>query len=89
MHLVKQEEMVLETSGLIPHRQKTTIVPPGGRKILLGVTVDTGRPRLTKAFRNNIETHLYALNHESIALIATARNADSLRRSVCAGISSV
>lgn len=56
MHLVKQVQIVLETSGLVPHRQKTTIMPPGGRKILLGVTVDTGRPRLTKAFRHNIET---------------------------------
>lgn len=66
MHLVKRVEMALETSGLVAHRQKTAIVPPGGRKILLGVTVDAGRPRLTKAFRNNIETHLYALNHENI-----------------------
>jgi RNA-directed DNA polymerase len=66
MQLVKQVETVLEMAGLVPHRQKTTIVPPGGRKILLGVTVDTGRPRLTKAFRNNIETHLYALNHLNI-----------------------
>lgn len=66
MHLVKQAEKVLETAGLVAHRQKTTIVPPGGRKILLGVGVDTGRPRLTKPFRNNIETHLYALNHPII-----------------------
>jgi RNA-directed DNA polymerase len=28
--------------------------------------VDTGEPKLTKAFRNNIETHLYALTHEKI-----------------------
>lgn len=66
MHLVKRVEMELKRTGLVAHRQKTSIVPPGGRKILLGVTVDTGQPRLTKAFRNNIETHLYALTHEDI-----------------------
>lgn len=66
MHLVKRVETALELTGLVVHRQKTSIVPPGGRKILLGVAVDTGKPRLTKAFRNNIETHLYALTHRDI-----------------------
>jgi len=66
MHVVKSVEIALEMAGLVAHRQKTAIVPPGGRKVLLGVIVDTGRPRLSKAFRNNVETHLYALNHSLI-----------------------
>tara|TARA_R110002020_G_scaffold25225_8_gene82134 strand:- start:6878 stop:7399 length:522 start_codon:yes stop_codon:yes gene_type:complete len=66
MQLVKRVEMALELTGLVVHRQKTLIVPPGARKILLGVAVDTGKPRLSKAFRNNIETHLYALTHADI-----------------------
>lgn len=66
MKLVKLAERSLEIHGLVPHRQKTNILPPGSRKIILGMLVDTGKPKLTKAFRNNIETHLYALTHAKI-----------------------
>jgi RNA-directed DNA polymerase len=66
MELIKKAEFIIEMAGLVAHRQKTTILPPGGRKVLLGVLVDRDRPKLTKAFRNNIETHLYALTSEKI-----------------------
>jgi RNA-directed DNA polymerase len=66
MRLVKKTEVALCMSGLKVHRQKTNVISPGGRKILLGVLIDTGEPRLTKAFRNNIETHLYALTNKKI-----------------------
>lgn len=66
MRLVKKTEEALRMSGLKVHRQKTNIISPGGRKLLLGVLIDTGSPRLTKAFRNNIETHLYALTNQKI-----------------------
>jgi len=64
--LVHDVEGFLRLAGLKAHRQKTNIISPGGRKLLLGVLVDTGQPRLTKAFRNNIETHIYALAHSRI-----------------------
>jgi len=64
----------LSTFGLNANKQKTTIVPPGSRKILLGVLVDRAEPRLTRAFRNNIETHLYALTHPKIGPAAHRRN---------------
>lgn len=66
MRLVKLTELSLQLHGLVVHRQKTSILSPGSRKVLLGVLIDTGEPKLTKAFRNNIETHLYALTHEKI-----------------------
>jgi RNA-directed DNA polymerase len=62
MRVVRKTERALEAVGLVAHRQKTTIVPPGARKVLLGVLIDRDSPKLTKAFRNNVETHLYALN---------------------------
>jgi RNA-directed DNA polymerase len=65
--LVKRELLAF---GFIANRQKTTIVPPGARKILLGVLVDRGSPHLTRAFRNNLETHLYALTHPKIGATA-------------------
>ncbi len=59
--LAKRVEYELRLYGLVNNRQKTSIAPPGARKVLLGVLVDREAPRLTREFRNNIETHLYAL----------------------------
>jgi RNA-directed DNA polymerase len=61
MHLAKVVEYELAQFGLVNHRGKTSVIPPGARKVLLGVLIDSDRPTLTRAFRNNIETHLYAL----------------------------
>ncbi len=36
----------------------------------LGVLIDRERPRVSKEFRNNIETHIYALNHPKIGASA-------------------
>jgi RNA-directed DNA polymerase len=51
----------LRSSGLEPTSAKTVIAPPGARRLVLGLQVDGPEPRLTRAFRNNLETHLYAL----------------------------
>ena len=66
MALSALAERELMAFGLIANRQKTTVTPPGARKILVGLLVDRDEPRLTRAFRNNIETHLYALTHPKI-----------------------
>jgi len=55
---------------LPPNAAKTKILGPGGRKIVLGVLVDRGQPRLTQQFRNNIETHLFALTHPHLGPLA-------------------
>lgn len=70
MRLAKVVEHELAQFGLVNHRGKTSIVPPGGRKILLGVLIDRHRPALTRAFRNNVETHLYALTSPKIGAAA-------------------
>ena len=45
--------------GLKANHQKAEIIPPGARKIVLGLLVDSSRVRLTKSFRNKLECHLY------------------------------
>lgn len=54
--------------GLRANRQKTTITPPGARKLVLGALVDSSTPRLNRGFRNNVETHLFALTHPDIGV---------------------
>jgi hypothetical protein len=66
MGLPRRVAYELKVAGLIHHREMTSVVPPGARKVLLGVLVDRERPRLTRAFRNNIETHLFALTSDKI-----------------------
>lgn len=66
MKMVKLAEISLQSLGLAVHRQKTSITSPGGRKVLLGMLIDRGEPKLPKSFRNNVETHLYALMHPMI-----------------------
>src|SRR5437762_4616502 len=74
MRLAKRAEHELAAFGLVSNRQKLAITPPGGRKILLGVLIDRDRPRLTRAFRNNIETHIYALTNPKIGPAAHRAN---------------
>jgi RNA-directed DNA polymerase len=61
IQLTRTVERQLFREGLKNNRQKTSIAPPGSRKIVLGLLVDREKPRLTREFRDNIETHLYAL----------------------------
>ena len=73
--IARLAERELSVFGLAMNRQKTTIVSPGGRKILLGVLVDRHQPRLTRELRNNIETHLYALTSPKIGPLSHTENA--------------
>jgi RNA-directed DNA polymerase len=66
VRLSRQVAYELELAGLIHHREKTRISPPGARKILLGVLIDREKPHLTRTFRANIETHLFALTSRKL-----------------------
>jgi len=70
MHLVKLIEQALSSFGLAVRHSKTSIAPPRARKVMLGVLVDREWPRLTRSFRNNLETHLYALTSLKIGVRA-------------------
>jgi RNA-directed DNA polymerase len=47
--------------GLSPNSAKTRIVPPGARKIVLGLLVDTDVPHLSRDFKRQLRQHLYYL----------------------------
>lgn len=56
----------IRSFGLTPNKRKTSISPPGARKVLLGLNVDTHCPKLTRSFKNNVETHIYAITNPAI-----------------------
>lgn len=51
--------------GFSPNFAKTKIVPPGGRRVVLGLLVDGPTVRLTKEFRDKLRKHLYYLTSPS------------------------
>lgn len=57
--LVSHVYKLLPTYGFKPNTQKTYILHPGARKIVLGLLVDSNRLRFTKDFRSSLECHLY------------------------------
>jgi RNA-directed DNA polymerase len=52
--------------GLSPNLTKTQVLPPGARKIMLGLLVDGKIPRLTREFRACLRQHIYFLTHPDI-----------------------
>lgn len=71
---------VLGAHGFEANRTKTSIAAPGARKIVLGLLIDRDKPRLTKDFRANIETHLHYLERPDVGPVAhaNARKFDSV-----------
>ena len=64
--VVREIYAVMAKHGLSPNRAKTQIIPPGARKIVLGLLVDGNSPRLCRDFKSNLRMHLYYLNHPNI-----------------------
>jgi RNA-directed DNA polymerase len=70
---VHQAYDVLGAFGFEANRTKTSITAPGARKVVLGLLVDRDKPRLTRDFRANMETHLHYLERPDVGPVAHAR----------------
>ena len=58
--------------GLAPNISKTQIVPPGARKVVLGLVVNDSKPRLVKEFRDRLRQHLYYLERADVGPVEHA-----------------
>lgn len=76
--LINEVRDRIMSAGLRLNGGKTTIVPPGARKVVLGLLVDGPRPALSREFRMNIKQHLYYLNKFGPIEHAKARNFDTV-----------
>jgi RNA-directed DNA polymerase len=56
--LIRVTSEALRSHGFTLHSRKTKIVPPGSRKIVLGLLVDGNSVRLSKNVRCQIDTHI-------------------------------
>ncbi|MCT8335843.1 reverse transcriptase family protein [Leptospira sp. 85282-16] len=52
---------VIFSYGFRPKTTKTKILPPGSKKIVLGLNVDGEEPKLLKEFKYRIEKHLHCI----------------------------
>jgi RNA-directed DNA polymerase len=58
VRVVSTVNRLLSINGFNPQKKKLKIIPPGGKKIVLGLGVDSDSPKLTKAYLNRIAAHL-------------------------------
>lgn len=59
--------------GLGANSAKTSVSPPGSRKIALGLAIDGPRPRLPRHFKEKLRAHLYYLENSAIGPVEHAR----------------
>lgn len=76
--LIAEAARFLKQVGLFLNRRKTRVVPPGAKKIVLGLLVDGPQPNLTKEFKDNIRQHLYYLRKFGIHNHVVRRKFDSV-----------
>lgn len=74
--LIRLVYQQLDQRALNPNTAKTTVVSPGARKLVLGLSVEENTPRLTRQFKDLLRQHIYYLLHDDVGPIkhAAARN---------------
>lgn len=75
--LVTEVERAIALAGFEPHRRKTRVVPPGARKIVLGLMLAEHEVRLVPEFRNRIDNHIRCVGKYGPAAHASERRFDS------------
>lgn len=69
---------VLKTKGLYLNRAKTKIIPPGARKIVLGLLASGDFPALSKDFKAKLRQHIFYLQKYGITNHVEKRGFDSI-----------
>lgn len=78
MAVVRETTAILRATGLEVNGRKTRIVPPGARKVVLGLLVDGKVPQLTREFRDRVRQHLHYLETRGPEAHRAARNFDTV-----------
>lgn len=76
--LIAQVAQALKEKGLFLNRRKSAIIPPGARKVVLGLLVDRQIPALPREFKEKLRQHLYHLGSKGIDCHVARREFDSV-----------
>lgn len=71
--LIQKTYSLMRKYGFYPNETKTSIAPPGAKKIVLGLQVAEREVRLTKEFKARLKQHLYFCNKAEIGPVLHAR----------------
>jgi RNA-directed DNA polymerase len=74
VQLVRSTFQCLALVGLTANRTKTHIVPPGARKIVLGLVVNSPRPTLPRKLKDSLRQHLHYLGRADVGPALHARH---------------
>ncbi|RWM22118.1 reverse transcriptase family protein [Mesorhizobium sp.] len=75
---VQNIDRILKSFGHVIHQRKTTIAPPGARKVVLGLLVDGSSPRLSKELRARVSDHVRGIEKFGLAMHASERHFASI-----------
>jgi RNA-directed DNA polymerase len=59
LEIKKNISKILHNQGFEENLKKTRIIPPGARKIVTGLLINSDVPKIPKEIRNNVRMHLY------------------------------
>lgn len=76
--LIGEVRATLLRHGFRLHEKKTSISPPGSRKLVLGLLVDRDRPRLSRDMRSRIADHVRGIEKFGLTAHAKARSFDAI-----------
>lgn len=77
-NLVHDVNRGFHSFGHILHRKKIVIAPPGARKLVLGLLVDGDEVRLSREYRNRLESHVRGIEIFGLAEHAASRHFTSI-----------
>jgi RNA-directed DNA polymerase len=78
LRLIRLVGECVSSCGFVLHVWKTRIVPPGGRRIVLGLLVDGDKVRLTRSVRSRIEGHVYGVEKFGLVSHKAAKSFSSV-----------
>lgn len=76
--LIQRVARTLIKNGLGLNKSKTTIAPPGAKKLVLGLLVDTAKPKLCREFKDRLRQHIYYIERFGIEDHAHRRAFDTI-----------
>ena len=76
--VIKYSSLVLRTNGYATRKLKTKIIPPGVRKVILGLNIDHYEPKLTKAYKKRLEGHIRGIEKFGAIFHTEHKNFDSV-----------
>jgi RNA-directed DNA polymerase len=76
--IVKRTAAILGEFGFVRRHGKTHVATPGSRRVVTGLLVDRGKPKLQKDYREKLCLHLYHARTKTIPEHCRRRNFKSL-----------